>query len=157
MENFTATALTPRERTGHLLSVGLALAAATTSAVLVLSPSAVAAARAVTNLPTSAAAVAWGRAHGGRCDLQRDLTVTCASMHGGYANAGTTVGNVWLYGELGGSDRHRHESRHSDQWSMFGATFPALYGAECARTHGNFHRNVFERWAGLHDGGYDPH
>jgi hypothetical protein len=154
MEHTTATQLPSRERTGRRLSAGLALAAATTSAVFVLGPAAVTAARAVTNLPTSAAAVAWGRAHGGHCDLQRDLTVTCASMHGGYANAGTTVGNVWLYGDLGGSDRHRHESRHSDQWSMFGPAFPAWYGAECARTHGDFHRNVFERWAGLHDGGY---
>lgn len=113
--------------------------------------------RAVANVPVSAAAVAWGRAHNGDCDLHRDLTVSCAKMHGGYTNAGTTFGNVWLYGDLGGSDRHRHESRHSDQWSMFGPAFPAWYGAECARTHGDFHRNVFERWAGLHDGGYREH
>ena len=37
---------------------------------------------------------------------------------------------------------------------MFGSAFPVLYGAESARTQGDFHRNVFERWAGLHDGGY---
>jgi hypothetical protein len=111
----------------------------------------------VTNLPTSAAAVAWGRAHGGRCDLQRDLTVTCADMAGGFTNAGTTVGNVWLYDDLGGPDRHRHESRHSDQWAMFGLTFPGLYGLECLRSGGDFHRNVFEQWAGLHDGGYGGH
>jgi hypothetical protein len=157
MDNVTATTLSARERTGRRLSAGLALAAATTSAALLVGPAAVTAARAVANLPTSAAAVAWGRAHGGRCDLHRDLTVSCASMHGGYAHAGTTVGNVWLYGDLDGSDRHRHESRHSDQWSMFGPAFPAWYGAETARTHGDFHRNVFERWAGLHDGGYSEH
>ena len=40
--------------------------------------------------------------------------------------------------------------------AMFGAAFPALYGAECVRTGGDYHRNVFERWAGLHDGGYLP-
>jgi hypothetical protein len=155
MDNVTATTLSARERTGRRLSAGLALAAATASAALLVGPAAVTAARAVANLPTSAAAVAWGRAHGGRCDLHRDRTVSCASMHGGYAHAGTTVGNVWLYGDLGGSDRRRHESRHSDQWSMFGPAFPAWYGAECARTHGDLHRNVFERWAGLHDGGYE--
>ena len=120
-------------------------------------PAALTLSRAVANVPVSAAAVAWGRAHDGDCDLHRDLTVSCASMHGGYTNAGTTVGNVWLYGDLDGSDRHRHESRHSDQWSMFGPAFPAWYGAESARTHGDFHRNVFERWAGLHDGGYREH
>ena len=63
---------------------------------------------------------------------------------------------MWLCGDLGGADRHRHESRHSDQWAMFGLAFPALYGAESVRTDGDFHRNVFERWAGLHDGGYLP-
>ena len=156
MELTTTTQMRSRERTDRRLHAGLALAAAMTSAA-VLGPAAITAARAVTNLPTSAAAVAWGRAHGGGCNLHRDLTVSCASMHGGYANAGTTVGNVWLYGDLGGSDRHRHESRHSDQWSMFGPAFPAWYGAESARTHGDFHRNVFERWAGLRDGGYSEH
>ena len=108
------------------------------------------------NLPVSAVAVAWGRTHGGTCDIHSDLIVTCESMDGGYTNAGTTVGNVWLYGDLGGADRHRHESRHSDQWAMFGLAFPALYGAESVRTEGDFHQNVFEQWAGLHDGGYMP-
>ena len=134
--------------------VVLALVAAAATAVVTVGPATLTLSRAVANVPVSAAAVAWGRAHDGDCDLHRDLTVSCDSMHGGYANAGTTVGNVWLYGDLGGSDRHRHESRHSDQWSMFGPAFPAWYGAETARTHGDFHRNVFERWAGLHDGGY---
>ena len=48
------------------------------------------------------------------------------------------------------------ESRHSDQWAMFGLAFPALYGAESVRAEGDFHQNVFEQWAGLHDGGYLP-
>ncbi len=128
--------------------------AALTIAVVVASPQLVTVSRAVANLPVSAVAVAWGRTHGGTCNVQDDLTVTCESMHSGYANAGTTVGNVWLYGDLGGTDRHRHESRHSDQWAMFGPAFPPLYGAECARTGGDYRRNVFEQWAGLHDGGY---
>ena len=134
--------------------VTLALAAATVAVTVAFGTEAVTVSRAVVNLPTTAAAVAWGRGHDGDCDVHGDLTVTCASMAGGYTNAGTTVGNTWLYGELDGSARHRHESRHSDQWAMFGLTFPAFYGAESARTHGDFHRNVFERWAGLHDGGY---
>src|SRR3954447_24296005 len=143
----------PAQRRG----VALALAAAAGLTVFAVGHPALTISRAVANVPVSAAAVAWGRAHGGDCDLHRDLTVSCSSMHGGYANGGTTFGNVWLYGDLGGSDRHRHESRHSDQWSMFGPAFPAWYGAECARTYGDFHRNVFERWAGLRDGGYSDH
>jgi hypothetical protein len=130
--------------------------AALLMAVVVVSPPLVTLSRAVANLSVSAVAVAWGRTHGGTCNVQGDLTVTCESMHGGYANAGTTVGNVWLYGDMGGAVRHRHEARHSDQWAMFGPAFPALYGAECRRTGGDYRQNVFERWAGLHDGGYLP-
>jgi len=125
-------------------------------AVAAVSPQLVTVGRAVANLPVSAVAVVWGRTHGGTCNVHGDLTVTCEAMHSGYVNAGTTVGNVWLYGDLGGTERHRHESRHSDQWAMFGPAFPALYGAECARTAGDYHQNVFERSAGLHDGGYLP-
>jgi hypothetical protein len=132
----------------------VALAAAAVYSVVTVGPTAVTVSRAAANLPVTAAAVVWGRGHDGDCNLHGDLTVTCASMDGGYTNAGTTIGNTWLYGDLDGADRHRHESRHSDQWAMFGPSFPALYGAESARTRGDFHRNVFERWAGLHDGGY---
>jgi hypothetical protein len=132
------------------------LLAALVVAVVLATPQLVTVSRAVANLPVSAVAVVWGRTHGGMCNVHSDLTVTCESMHGGYANAGTTVGNVWLYGDLDGEDRHRHESRHSDQWAMLGTAFPALYGAECARTRNDYHHNVFERWAGLHDGGYLP-
>jgi hypothetical protein len=124
--------------------------------VVVASPPLLAVSRAVANLTISAGAVAWGLAHGGACSLHGDLTVSCGGLHGGYANGGTTVGNVWLYGEYGGTERHRHESRHSDQWALFGLAFPALYGAECARTGGDYRQNVFEQWAGLHDGGYLP-
>jgi hypothetical protein len=128
--------------------------AALTVAVVLVGPQLIAVSRAVVNLPVSAVAVAWGRAHGATCKVHGDLTVTCESMDGGYANGGTTVGNVWLYGDKGGGDRHRHEARHSDQWAMFGPAFPALYGAESVRTGGDYKHNVFEQWAGLHDGGY---
>jgi hypothetical protein len=130
--------------------------AALAAVVVLFGPQLATVSRAAVNLPVSAVAVAWGRAHGGTCEVHSDLTVACESMDGGYANAGTTVGNVWLYGDKGGGERHRHEARHSDQWAMFGPAFPGLYGAECARTGGDYRRNVFERWAGLHDGGYLP-
>jgi hypothetical protein len=138
---------------GHRHGVVLALVAA---AVLTVGLHAMALARSVVNLPMTAVAVVWANVHDADCSVQDDLTVACADMTGGYVNAATTVGNVWLYGELDGADRHRHESRHSDQWAMFGGgpTFPALYGAESLRTRGDFYANVFERWAGLHDGGY---
>jgi hypothetical protein len=148
------TELDPTQTAARRHGVTVALAVAAVAVAVAVGPEAVTVSRAVVNLPTTAAAVAWGRAHDGQCQLHGDLTVSCSSMHGGYTNAGTTFGNTWLLGDLDGSARHRHESRHSDQWAMFGPAFPAFYGAESARTHGDFHRNVFERWAGLHDGGY---
>jgi hypothetical protein len=125
-------------------------------AVLFVAPHLVTVSRAVVNLPVSAVAVAWGRMHGGSCEVHGDLMVSCESMDGGYTNAGTTVGSVWLFGDKGGTERHRHESRHADQWAMLGVSFPALYAVEHGRTGGDFHQNVFEQWAGLHDGGYLP-
>ena len=98
--------------------------AALALAVVFVAPHLVTVSRAVVNVPVSAVAVAWGRTHGGTCEVHGDLMVTCESMDGGYTNAGTTVGNVWLYGDLGGAERHRHESRHSDQWAMFGLGVP---------------------------------
>jgi hypothetical protein len=123
-------------------------------AAITAGPHAVTAARAVVNLPTTAAAVAWGRAHGGTCELHDDLMVTCADMASGYSEGGTTVGNVWLYDDKGGPARHRHEARHADQWAIFGRAFPALYGADYRLADGDFKRSVFERAAGLQDGDY---
>lgn len=49
-----------------------------------------------------------------------------------------------------------HETRHADQWALFGGglLFLLVYGAEYARTRRRPWRNVFERDAGLEDGGY---
>jgi len=139
-------------RTVKYLRTSLPLVAA--AIALAAGPDLLILSRAVTNLPTTAGAVIWGRTHGGTCETHRDLFVTCSDMDGGYANAATTVGNVWLYGDLDGPDRHRHEARHADQWALLGVAFPALYGGESVRTRGDSCQNVFERWAGLHDGGY---
>ena len=127
--------------------------AAVTLAAIVAGPNALPLARAVVNLPLSTAAVVWGRLHGGHCLIHDDLVVTCAAMDSGFIDAGTTVGNVWLYDDLDGPDRHRHEARHADQWALLGPSFPALYGAEFVRSGGR-RQNLFEEWAGLHDGGY---
>jgi hypothetical protein len=125
-----------------------------TLAIIAASPHVLTAYRAVVNLPVSAVAVAWGRMHGGDCDIHGDLMITCASMSSGFSRGGTTLGNVWLYRELGGPDRHRHEARHATQWAMFGLAFPALYLADCALAGRDPEEMVFERSAGLRDGGY---
>ena len=68
----------PAETAARRLGIGLALAVATAVA---MGPQVLTVSRAVANVPVSAAAVAWGRSHDGDCDLHRDLTVSCASMH----------------------------------------------------------------------------
>ncbi|MEJ5946292.1 hypothetical protein WDZ17_13420 [Pseudokineococcus basanitobsidens] len=114
-------------------------------------------ARAYLNLVPSVLALAWGLAHGGRPVVGRDLVVECGGMRRGYARGGTTVGNVWLHGGLGGPDRRRHEARHADQWAVLGPVLmPLLYGLEAALTRGDPRRSRFERHAGLVDGGYAP-
>ncbi|PRY11493.1 hypothetical protein [Kineococcus rhizosphaerae] len=112
--------------------------------------------RAVRNLPASAVAVGWARHHGATILIGNDLFVECSGMpRGTYGRGGTTVGNVWLYGDLGGPDRRRHELRHADQYALLGTLpFLALYGLNALVTRNLPHRNVFERWAGLTEGGY---
>lgn len=112
--------------------------------------------RAWRNLPATTLAVAWARAHGASVVVGTDLIVECAGMRpGSYARGGTTVGNAWLHGGLGGEQRRRHEARHADQYALLGTTgFVTLYALNALVTRNQPHRNVFERWAGLADGGY---
>jgi hypothetical protein len=112
--------------------------------------------RAGRNLPVSTLALLWARAHGATIVLGDDLFVECSGMpRGSYGRGGTTVGNVWLHGGLGGPQRRRHELRHADQYALLGtAPFLALYGLNALVTRNRPHHNVFERWAGLEDGGY---
>ncbi len=80
--------------------------------------------------------------------------VACGGMRNGYARGGTTIGNTWMYGRLGGRARLRHESRHATQWAIFGYRFPAAYGLAQVAARGRSQGNIFERWAGLREGGY---
>jgi hypothetical protein len=148
MNSYQITAPPARPTSTRLVAL-----AALALVLLVVFPPALHAARAIANIPLSAVAVMWARAHDGTCVVHDDLIITCARMDSGFVDAGTTVGNVWLYDTLDGPDRHRHEARHADQWALLGPSFPALYGAEFVRTGGR-QENVFELWAGLHDGGY---
>ena len=93
--------------------------------------------------------ITWDSAHG---------MVVCSGasprLHGG---GGTTVGCVYVTSSPDVSTQIRcHESRHRDQWAIAGPLFALLYGAEILRTKTDFTRNVWERWAGLEDGGYLP-
>ena len=77
--------------------------------------------------------------------------------------AAFTVGNVVIMRDERLLRRDRlllHEERHATQWAAcLGVIgFPLLYALACAwswAATGDFHsRNIFERWAGLADGGY---
>ena len=105
-------------------------------------------------LPT-AGAYLWAGAHHGKCSWRSGLMLACGGMRGGYARGGTTIGNTWLYGNLYSRKRLRHETKHADQFAIFGARrFAVMYVLESWRTRRHPKRNIFERWAGLIDGGY---
>jgi hypothetical protein len=107
----------------------------------------------VASLVYAAVAAATGAAL--RWDTRRAMLVCTgvrARIHGG---GGTTVGFVYVTSSPFVDDRVRfHESRHRDQWAIAGPLFAVLYAGELLRCKGDFTRNVWERWAGLTDGGY---
>lgn len=70
-----------------------------------------------------------------------------------YGRGGTTIGGVYLTGNnpiYHTRQRIRHELKHVRQWRRYGLTFPVRYFWQGQ----NPHRNVYERQAGLRDGGY---
>jgi hypothetical protein len=75
-------------------------------------------------------------------------------------NPAFTVGNVVVSRRPLTSDRMlQHEAKHATQWAVcFGLPMLPLYGVASAwswlRTRDYSSRNVFERLAGLDDGGY---
>lgn len=117
--------------------------------------------RFVCNLPATALAAGLARLAGTRPTMGNDLFICCTGvprwLNG--PRGGMTVGNVFLTSrtEIEPGLR-RHEVRHADQWAVLGPlAFPVLYGlAEAAaRLRGKGPEgNVFERLAGLGEGGY---
>ncbi|HMC41841.1 MAG TPA: hypothetical protein VKI20_02435 [Acidimicrobiales bacterium] len=119
--------------------------------------------RFVCNLPATAVALGLARLTGSRPVVSEDLFMCCARvprwLNG--PRGGMTVGNVYLTsGGEPAPDLRRHEVRHADQWALLGpVAFPILYGVAelVARLRGKGPRaNLFERWAGLSEGGYVP-
>lgn len=107
--------------------------------------------------PYTLPALVWGRAWGGRPRLAAGTPglLDCGGMRGGYARGGTTVGAVFLHGPgTAGPALLRHERVHVTQWALLGPLLGPAYGL--AELLGRRERNLFERWAGLEDGGYAP-
>jgi hypothetical protein len=113
------------------------------------------------NLPITLPTVGLARMAGADCRRGRDLFVVCSGvprwLNG--PRGGVTVGNAFLTsGPPPDTDLRRHEVRHADQWAVAGLiAFPVAYAiAELigrARGRGRA-GNVFERLAGLAEGGY---
>lgn len=118
---------------------------------------------------TTPAGLALARA--GRCQVRRGPDGLL--LAGGWSwplpkAAAFTVGNVILYrpgvaraflpGPDGAGRLLRHEARHASQYAGLGLTFLPLYFAAAAlsvlRNGDPASGNVFERLAGLADGGY---
>jgi hypothetical protein len=116
--------------------------------------------RFVKNAPLTLAGYGLAVAAGGHCSLQEGLMVYCSGVPAALAlKGGWTLGNTYMShrryqpGDL--RKRLRHESKHSDQYVIFGGlSFLALYAGDAVIHRGNQGKMWFERWAGLKDGFY---
>lgn len=97
---------------------------------------------------------------GARLEKGPDGLVLARDARGTFPKAGAvTVGNVViLRTDHAGPELLAHEARHASQWACCVLVFLPLYllavAWSYARTGDHFSRNVFERRAGLVDGGY---
>lgn len=112
------------------------------------------------NGPVSFAAWLYAEARGGDCYASPGLIFTCVNTRpqSMWQAPLFQVGNITISGEASvDSAVQGHETRHADQWAIFGGglVFPLLYGLEQLRVRGRRSRNLFERWAGLEEGGYE--
>lgn len=106
------------------------------------------------NVPVTAAALALARAGGAKgCKFRTGGMIICTGAKWGFGKGGTTYGNVFLTGGTKvDAALLRHETKHADQWAIFGPGFGVQYlityaiQGEC---------NVYEKSAGYKDGGYN--
>lgn len=121
-------------------------------------------ARFVRNGPVTGVAYVWSELNGAECTMQTGLMGVClddgttANLWAPVMTAGNTV--IADAGFDVSGDLLAHETKHADQWFIFGyPAFPILYGGATVQsliTHGDpACGNVFEQWAHLGDGGYD--
>ncbi len=96
---------------------------------------------------------------GARLQRGEDGLVLALGAGGTFPDARAfTIGNVIVLRVDPAPDLVRHEARHATQWAWCVLLFLPLYllaaAWSWARTGDHFSRNVFERRAGLRDGGY---
>lgn len=119
--------------------------------------------RAARNAGVSLGGAAYALASGAKCGRRSGLIVVCSGATRGFVpRGGFMVGNVFITRQSRVDGRLlRHETKHADQWAVLGLGFPVWYGgaevvsvATGARGSRAGCNNVFERAAGLADGGY---
>ncbi len=102
----------------------------------------------------------WGELNGGDCGFRAGLVVVCTGVDTWATGPRpiVTIGNVVLTENQILSDAEfEHETRHADQWAIFGPSLPGLYGVFEGASQVTGHDscwNVFEWWAGFEGGGY---
>lgn len=107
--------------------------------------------------------LAVAKSYRGRLEKGPDGLVVARGVGGSFPRADAfTVGNVVLLRTASPSPTLLlHEGRHATQWACCIVLFLPLYLAAVAwsyaRTGDHYSRNVFERRAGLIDGGYVEH
>lgn len=113
-------------------------------------------ARFVKNLPKTTVGVIWASANGGSCRLRQGLMVECSGVYG-WANGpqgALALGNTVITGDPLSPGLLAHETKHADQWAIFGDLFPVAYFGNALLTLGSPCLNFFEWWAGFEAGGY---
>jgi hypothetical protein len=109
--------------------------------------------REVSNVPWTAVALSYAKAVGGECHGRSGGIIECmVDDFPGYG-AQVTIGNVVFNttGERMKAERLAHETKHADQWALFGLDFAVDYLVE-QEVVGEC--NFWEWWAGFDGGGY---
>ena len=91
-----------------------------------------------------------------KCNHRYGNLVVCTGATRNPGGGGTTFGNVFVtkssWKSLKNSNVLDHETRHTYQWAHFGLAFAAKYYAAGTKNGGR--SNLYEKQAGLADGGY---
>jgi RHS repeat-associated protein len=116
--------------------------------------------RFIRNVPYTAGAYVWAEINGGNCGLGTGLVVVCTGVNTWATGPRpiVTIGNVILAEDEDLTEAEFvHETKHTDQWAIFGLALPGLYAGTEAVSQATGHGscwNPFEWWAGFEGGGY---
>ncbi|MGH2759141.1 MAG: RHS repeat-associated core domain-containing protein, partial [Actinomycetota bacterium] len=114
------------------------------------------------NFRWTVAGWAIARSQGATCKWRKGLMVVCTGARWAGFRGGMTIGNTYITtAPVVSAGLLAHETKHADQWALFGWLFVPLYLlAEAvswiwgARGRYAGCKNFFEKWAGLAGGGY---